>query len=129
MIAYLFDLPRLRRHRESASYGMWLALLAVLLISAITFLAVRSVSLGDMRVIGTDNGVTSGVMSRLIVAVVALTGLGGLAVRSWAAPAVADGDSAGLAQRAGVIRIVAGASLLLVALVGSGAASFANLLG
>lgn len=112
-----------RRPLVAVTLGLWLAVLTAMLLGSATVLAIDTVSLGDMRWIGTDPSVTSEVMSRMAVfAGLALFVTGALAkswlgpVRTSAAAGVAGPIATpGTASHAAVVRIVAGSALLLTA--------------
>jgi hypothetical protein len=129
MVALLLEIPAVRRHRVAIAFGMWVAMLVLLLVSASTFLAVKSVSLGDLRFIGTDQGVASGVVSRLVVMMAAVLALAAQAIRTYAQPVEPDASPVAAVRQAGVIRLAAGAGLLVVASTAALLSGAAHLLG
>lgn len=132
MVELLLEIPAVRRNRVAIAFGMWVAMLVLLLVSASTFLAVQSVSLGDLRFIGTDQSVASGVVSRLVVMMAAVLALAAQAIRAYALPVqpVHGGSSpAAAARQAGVIRLAAGAGLLVVAVSGALLSGASHLFG
>lgn len=127
MVALILEIPAVRRHRTSIAYGIVVAMLVLLLVSAASFISVKSVGLGDLRYIGTDSGVTAGVVARLVLMVGAVIGLAGWAIRAYSAPV--DPTPAAIARHAGVVRMAAGAGLLAVAASGALMSGAAHLLG
>lgn len=127
MVALLLEIPAVRRHRASIAYGMVVAMLVLLLVSAASFISVQSVGLGDLRYIGTDSGVTAGVVSRLVLMVGAVIGLAGWAIRAYSAPV--DPTPAAVARHAGIVRVAAGAGLLAVAVSGAITSGAGHLFG
>lgn len=128
-----------RRPLVAVTLGLWLAVLSAMLLGSATVLALDTVSLGDMRWIGTDPSITSDVMSRMAV-------FAGLAVfvtmallKSWLGPVrtpAAAGPAArsqavapGTVGHAAVVRIVAGSALLLTAGAGMVAVQASQLFG
>ena len=113
-------MPLGRRPLFAVTLGLWLAVLLAMLLGSATILAVDTVSLGDMRWIGTDPSVTSVVVDRMTLFVALAVVVSAVMVRVWvgAAPASNATTTAGSsvsAVHAGVIRLVAGGALLLTA--------------
>lgn len=136
-------MPPRRRPLVAVTLGLWLAVLSAMLLGSATVLALDTVSLGDMRWIGTDPSITSDVMSRIAVFAGLAVFVTSTLLKSWLGPVrtpAAAGPAAGPAARsqavapgtvghAAVVRIVAGSALLLTAGAGMVAVQASQLFG
>ena len=134
-------MPLGRRPLFAVTLGLWLAVLLAMLLGSATVLAVDTVSLGDMRWIGTDPSVTTVVIDRMTLFAALAVAVSVALVRVWVSPGV-GGTDAGVtsdapaaamavspAVHAGVIRLVAGGALLLTAVGAVVLVQLARLLG